>query len=241
MSERGLVGWLQWLRRLFANLSVLDVGLFAQSARTDGTISRLRPEIGQRATFETIYDGLKDPWASGSHRYRYQRRKYQDIVTFLPAGRRFARALDLGCGLGLLSTLLAERADAVLGLDIAEAAVALARVRAGAIGNVTFDQGDVQNLSQSLDGQFDLVVIADTLYYLPPPLHDDLLKGIVARVADLLAPGGLCLIANHYFFAGDTDSRQSRRIHDAFSWSPRFQLMSESRRPFFLLSILAGC
>lgn len=229
-----------WLRRLASSLSPIDIGLFARSARTDGAIARLRPSIGQREAFESVYRALGDPWASASRRYLYQRRKYEEILAFLPE-QRFGRVLDLGCGLGLLSTRLAERADSVLGLDIAEAAVEAARLRARHLGNISFHQGDIQELSTTFDGQFDLVVIADTLYYLPPPLHDALLKSIVARVADLLAPGGLCVLANHYFFSGDASSRVSRRIHNAFSWSPRFQVMREDAFPFFLVSVLAVC
>ncbi|MBB6253559.1 class I SAM-dependent methyltransferase [Nitrospirillum iridis] len=232
--DRGLRA--RWRRARF--MAPADIGLFLRSAKTDGAIGRWRGEVGQRAAFENAYGRFDDPWASGSDRYRYQGWKYDRIVDCLPAGRRFSRALDLGCGLGLLSTRLAARADAVVGMDIAQAAVDRAAIRSAAHGNVSFRQGDVLDLPRELDGQFDLVVIADTLYYLPPPLTPATLKGVAARVADLLAPGGVCLLANHYFFAADPDSRLSRRIHDAFTWSPRFHQVRESRRPFYLVSLL---
>ena len=79
--------------------------------------------------------------------------------------------------------------------------------------------------------------MADTLYYLAP-LSDGLLKALSARLADLLMPGGLCLLANHFFFAADADSKLSRRIHDAFTWSPRFAALSHHRRAFFLATLL---
>jgi hypothetical protein len=59
------------------------------------------------------------------------------------------------------------------------------------------------------------------------------------RIGRLLAPGGLCLLANHYFFAADPESRLSGRIHDAFAWSSSFALVSSHRRPFYLVSLLA--
>ena len=151
---------------------------------------------------------------------------------------RFARALDLGCGLGLLSTRLADRADQVTGIDIAQAAVDRAAARASAYPNVSFMQGDAADLPSSLDGQFDLVVIADALYYLPPPITSEVLAKVASRIANLLVPGGLCVLANHYFFSLDPDSRLSRRIHDAFKQSPHFRVASESRRPFYIVSML---
>jgi hypothetical protein len=44
------------------------------------------------------------------------------------------------------------------------------------------------------------VLLADTLYYLSP-LDDATLERMALRVADLLAPGGVCVLVNHYFFA----------------------------------------
>jgi len=158
-------------------------------------------------------------------------------MEYLPEGRRFARALDLGCGLGLLSQHLAKCADEVLALDIAAAAVELARLRAKGIPNLRFEQGDILHLPRALDGCFDLVVLADTLYYLPQ-VDEARLETLALRVSDLLIPGGLCLLANHHFAGLDRDSRISRRIHRAFSWSPRFRVLRDGQRPFYLVSLL---
>ncbi len=228
-----------WRGRLAAwrFISPRDIGLFLRSARTDAAIARIRQRDGDQAAFEQAYAG-GDPWASGESRYLYQRRKYEVIAGLLP-DRRFGRALDLGTGLGLLARRIAERADSVLGLDISLGAVEAARARHGDVPNLLFEQGDVRELPASLDGGFDLVVIADMLYYLPRPITDAVLKATALRIAALLKPGGVCLLANHYFFSADADSRLSRRIHDAFAWSPGFEVASEHRRPFYLVSVLA--
>jgi hypothetical protein len=76
------------------------------------------------------------------------------------------------------------------------------------------------------------------LYYLPPPITPAVLLKTASRIAELLVPGGLCLLVNHFFFSLDTDSRLSRRIHDAFKLSPRFRVASEFRRPFYIVSML---
>lgn len=213
-----------------------DIELFVKSARADSAIRRMRLKHDARATFDALYTATPDPWGSASLYYRYQRRKYDQIVALLPS-RQFRRALDLGCGLGLLSQRLTARADETLGLDVADAAIELARAHAKGVGRLTFAQADVLDLPRELDGGFDLVVIADTLYYLAP-LDDELLKKLACRIASLLVPGGICLIANHFFLSADLDSRTSRRIHDAFSRSLRFSVVGHHRKPFFLVTVL---
>lgn len=226
-------------KRRWLFMAPQDIGLFLQSARTDARIAGLRARIGARAAFEAAYAGGADPWASADQRYSYQRWKYEALIGLLPKGRRFAKALDLGSGTGTLSLSLAGIADTVLGLDIAQSAVDGATALAGAHAGITFRQGDARALDPALDGGFDLVVIADMLYYLD--LVDDAdLKHLAMRISRLLAPGGICLVANHYFFSGDRESRQTRRIHDSFIWSPSFHHLATHRRPFFLATLLTG-
>ena len=219
-----------------------DIGLFLRSAKTDQRIATVRAQDGARAAFEEAYSASDDPWESGNARYSYQRWKYESLIAALPQGRRFARAMDLGCGLGAMSLALTKVSDDVLGLDIAEAAVVEARRRtdtpAGARPGLRFAQGDLATLDTAFAHRFDLVVLADTLYYLDD-VGDANLKRIATLIGGLLAPGGLCLLANHYFFSADKDSRLTRRIHDAFAWSPSLTHVSTRRRPFYLTSLLS--
>ncbi len=230
----------RWLPRLLDNTMVVlgrDFSLFLVGAKTDQSIERARETLGSQGAFDAAYTASADPWKTATRRYRYQQRKYEQIVGMLP-GRRFARALDLGCGLGLMTRLLADRADHVVGMDISEAALERARAR-GVTENMEFMQGDALALPRSLDGGFDLVVITDMIYYLKP-FDDAMLKRLAERIADLLRPGGVCLLANHFFYAIDAESRISRRIHDAFAWSPRFAFEERHRRAFYVASLLQG-
>jgi SAM-dependent methyltransferase len=214
-----------------------DIGLFLRSARTDARIASLRSTLGAAAALETVYATDADPWASASPHYRYQSRKYEVLASLLPS-RRFHHALDLGCGPGLLSRHLADHADTVLGVDIAPSAVATASAVYADRPTMRFATHDLLDLPTSFDASFDLVVIADVLYYLSP-LDDMLLKTIATRIATLLMPGGICMLANHYFFRLDPESRRSRRIHDAFRCSNAFVAQEEYRRPFYLVTMLS--
>ena len=207
--------------------------------KTDARIAQLRADFGDHVAFETLYSESDDPWDSVNPRFSYQRRKYDTVMSLLPANRRFGRALDLGCGLGALSCLLAERADSVLGLDVAQTAVDHARKRHATRSNLSFERGDILDLSKGLNGQFDILMIADTLYYLPST-SDVSLDAVVGKIADLLAPDGICVLTNHLFaFGWDEATRLSRRIHRAFCRSQRFRLISKHWRPFFLTTLLA--
>src|ERR1700676_1811390 len=75
-----------------------------------------------------------------------------------------------------------------------------------------FKQGDALNLSRDLDNDFDLVVIADTLYYLSP-LSDEVLQTVRERVVQLLGPGGILLLVNHFTLNLSPGSRWGRKSH----------------------------
>lgn len=221
--------------------SIRDVGLFLTSARSDAALESLRLKYasGSPAPFDQLYENApqNDPWASGSPRYHYQRRKYEALLAMLPH-RSYRRALDLGCGLGLFTERLSNYAQEVVGIDISAVAIRHGTERTQALKNVDLRQGCLTELGQEFDGRFDLIVIADTLYYLPAPIQDELLKTVAARVSRLLMPDGIVMLVNHYFPLPNAETRLTLRIHRAFQWSPAFRLLSEYRRAFFLATVL---
>jgi SAM-dependent methyltransferase len=218
---------------------VRDIGLFLASARADARLDALRRELPDAATFDRLYAEAphNDPWVSASPRYQYQRRKYEILIDLLPQ-RPYRKALDLGCGLGLLTERLSARVDSIVGLDISAVAVRRAADRTRQLGNVQFRTGDITSLDAELERRFDLVVVADAIYYLPPPLEAEKLERIVRQIAGLLAPGGILMVANHYFPIPNAGTRLTRQIHRAFSRSPSLALIAEHRRAFFLASVL---
>jgi len=218
-----------------------DIGLFLRSARSDARLATLRKgSMACAAAFDRLYTDApqNDPWASSAAKYQYQRRKYDSIIRLLPQ-RQYRRALDLGCGLGLLTERLAKLAQQVVGIDVSAVAIQCAATRTRALQNVQVRQGDVTQLDPALDGTFDLVVVADTLYYLPAPIRNVLLKSLAARIARLLTPDGVLVIVNHYFPMPNAETKLTLRIHRAFEWSPALTLFAEYKRNFFLVSLLS--
>ena len=85
-----------------------------------------------RDYFEGIYADGPDPW--GFETSEYERRKYDLTLAALPR-RRYARALEPGCSIGVLTADLARRCDAVEAwepIDAPRAAAGLSRLNANA-------------------------------------------------------------------------------------------------------------
>jgi predicted TPR repeat methyltransferase len=96
---------------------------------------------------------------------------------------RFARALDLGCGTGLVAEALRAHCDAIVGVDLSPAMVAAARRK-----NIYADLavGDVLDfLAAQPESACDLVVAGDVFVYLAD------LAPVCRAVARALAPDGL--------------------------------------------------
>lgn len=134
-----------------------------------------------RDFFERMYRADRDPWSFASSRYEQQR--YATILELVPAGR-FSAAFEPGCSIGELTFQLAARCGFVVAIDIAEAAVDLARRRCQRLTNVDIHQG---SLPEDIpDGRFDLVVFSEIGYYFTRPR----LVATASELDSCLEPGG---------------------------------------------------
>jgi SAM-dependent methyltransferase len=215
-------------------MTIRDIGLWIRSARADSRLNRLRHERGVASAFDHLYAGLNDPFGAELPQYRYQQRKYNSLLSMLPR-RPYRNVLDVGCGLGTFTRKLAPFAEHILGTDISTEAIGQARKLSTQYPNIAYSSEDMLDNPQR-EAAFDLIVLADTLYYIDP-LTDVGLKAIAGNLAMQLAPGGLLLLVNHYFFGIDVPSRGTREIHDAFRWASRLERLAEFRRAFFLATL----
>ncbi len=97
------------------------------------------------------------------------------------------KALDIGCGAGRHTLLMAERGMHVKGIDSSSASIAFATQRAAdkGLSNVTFVSIPLQELDDP-DGSYDVIVIWGVVHY----LSDEDQKAILSRIFSLLKPGG---------------------------------------------------
>ncbi len=90
-----------------------------------------------------------------THRDRYQRRlEIALLLQYLPHD---LRVLDVGCGNGYSTALMAEVSAEVVGVDCSESMIQRAAAEFGGRGNLTFRLMEAQDL-RFPDGSFDLVV-----------------------------------------------------------------------------------
>ena len=100
------------------------------------------------------------------------------------------RALDIGCGGGLLCEPLVRQGFAVTGLDAAPENIAIAQDHATGAGLViAYRGGSAEALAADLPGQFDLITCLEVIE------HVAAIDSFVAAIATLLAPGGLLILS----------------------------------------------
>lgn len=101
------------------------------------------------------------------------------------AGLAGRRALDVGCGGGLLAEGMARRGARATGIDLAPGALEVARLHAIESGiAVDYRQIAAESLADSEPASFDLVTCLEMLEHVPDP------PAIVAALARLVRPGG---------------------------------------------------
>jgi trans-aconitate methyltransferase len=144
--------------------------------------------------FDRMYARHDDPWHFRTS--TYERNKYAATLAALPR-RRYGRAVEIGCSIGELTFLLAQRCDNVLGVDTALAALRSARRRCARYSHVRFEKMHVP--AEWPAGAADLLMLSEVLYFLSP--RD--IAAVAAHAQSCLAPEGTILLVN---WLGATDS-----------------------------------
>src|SRR5436309_2203228 len=117
-----------------------------------------RTLIAQKA--ESFFEDLwkrGDPWKLETS--EFEQAKYDREIAILP-GRRYPRALEIGCGAGAFTRHLARVADGILALDISPSAID--RARASGINSVDFRVANIMDYNPRAEGPWDLVVMNET-------------------------------------------------------------------------------
>jgi SAM-dependent methyltransferase len=121
----------------------------------------------------------------------HERRRYQFLLAALADGP-LGRTLELGCSVGVLTRMLAERTDALVATDISEVVLDAAQKRLAEAGHdrIEFRQADLPDGVP--EGPFGTIIASELLYY----LRADEVSEAGRRLASALAPGGRLLTAH---------------------------------------------
>lgn len=99
------------------------------------------------------------------------------------------RAIDVGCGAGLLAEPLARLGAEVTGIDAAPESIAVARAHAAGQGlAIDYRAGEVSQLAAEAT-RFDLVTSMEVIEHVADP------AAFVSALSALLAPGGLLVVS----------------------------------------------
>ena len=101
-----------------------------------------------------------------------------------------ANVVDIGCGGGILAESMAAAKATVTGIDMAEGALAVARLHLHeSKAEVAYRQATAEELAAEEAGSFDVVTCLEMLEHVPDPTQ------VIQSCAELVKPGG------HVFFS----------------------------------------
>ena len=155
--------------------------------------------------FEVLYNDNSDPWQYQTR--WYEKRKRDMCLAVLPKAQ-YHNAIELGCGNGVFSALLAPRCHALLSIDGNEQAIQLAKQRLAESAHVNIIQGVIPDALPTAQPTFDLIIISEILYYLSPNEIDI----VITWIKKNLAIGGT-LLCCHWRYAIDGFVMTRETVH----------------------------
>jgi predicted TPR repeat methyltransferase len=134
-----------------------------------------------------------DPWDIESS--GYERDRCVQLLKMLE-GKRYTRVLEIGCGAGYLTRLLAPHADHIMALDISQPAIDRARALGAGQTDIDFRVANIVDYKPQVDGPWDLIVFSDTMYYLGwlYPFFD--VAWLAVQLFEATCSGGRLMLAN---------------------------------------------
>jgi 2-polyprenyl-3-methyl-5-hydroxy-6-metoxy-1,4-benzoquinol methylase len=167
-----------------------------------------------------------DPWSLETSPYEDHR--YRVLLDSL-ADRHYEKVLEIGCGAGAFTRRLATKANSICAIDISETAINRARAIPFALGAaINYQVADVMQYDIASDAPFDLIVMAETIYYLGW-LHSFFDVGWLAhQLFEATRDDGHLLLSNTRSVSADYLLRPwlIRTYHDLFA-NTGFQLEVE--------------
>ncbi len=192
------------------------------AAGPEADLAAVNTVLGERR-LETrrFFNAIAPNWASLRREVLGDLDPAELVREVMPAA---ALAADLGCGPGDLLPVLAERAQAVIGVDSSPSMLALAERRNAGLP-VGVRMGELEHLPMA-DGEADFAVICLTLHHLPDP------AAALAEARRVLAAAGRLVVVD---FAPHEDESMRRRFGDRWLGFSREKLTDWLDRAGFAL------
>jgi ubiquinone/menaquinone biosynthesis C-methylase UbiE len=141
-----------------------------------------------RADFDRIAPLARGAWDHNAH---YHGRLLREIP------KRCGRALEIGCGAGEFTRLLAGRAESVVAVDLSPRMIRAARERSRSRPNIEFVRADVMEYELP-EEEFDCAATLTTMHHLPA-------EAALKKIARALRPGGVFVCLDLYSRSGPVD------------------------------------
>lgn len=113
---------------------------------------------------------------------------YRHLIQHIPEQSR--EVLEIGCGTGEFSRLLAERAENVLAIDLSPQMIRAAKERSKLFPNIDFIPADAMTY-QLPNNHFDCIATLTTVHHLP-------IEDFLGKIKSALKPGGVFVCLDLY-------------------------------------------
>lgn len=187
----------------------------------DGIIERAKVEAGSQ------YDDFSEVYAEHAAKNPYNALYDRPAILDLAGEVTGDRVLDVGCAAGHLSVALAERGAEVVGVDLSQGMVDVARRLSG--GKAKFERADVAEPLAFETDAFDLITASLVLHYIED------WAPTLAEFRRVLRPGGRLIFSVHHpedwHWFGLTNYFPTERVVDEWDMGGRTQEVAFYRRP----------
>ncbi|UWU82932.1 nodulation S family protein [Bradyrhizobium yuanmingense] len=132
---------------------------------------------------------VDDPWRLDTSTFEQER--YAQMLQMSRCNGDAGSALEVGCAAGAFTEMLAPLCERLTVVDVMPQAIERARLRTTKWSHITWVTCDIQRFSTA--EQFDLIVVAEVLYYLKDMVE---MHAAIRNLVSMLAPSGTLIFGS---------------------------------------------
>ncbi len=173
------------------------------------------------AFFEAKYQKKADPWDFSTN--AYELRRYDAIIRAI-AHRRYARAFEPGCSIGVLTERLAACCDEVYAIDFSPSACAVAQARCACLPHVEVCCAALPEGTPAKD--FDLLVLSEIGYYFTAREWQRVSAALINSI-----PQGATVLAAHWLGHSQDHRISGDEVHEILLSHANLRIEHTERHP----------